>query len=116
MRRKYEKIEFHLVPLYANRAVAAVCWAHASSGKPMYFDISGSGYAEIIINSYGQSCSSDITVDVTFSNPNFTEEQKAYYISEVQAAIARAHAMGGNHMPPFKNNDMFFPSPSPSWS
>ena len=47
VKRAYEKPDMRWQPIRSSRAVAEVCWGHASSVRPFYYNTQGTGYAEL---------------------------------------------------------------------
>ncbi len=114
MKKVYESPKMYWQPIRSSRAVAEVCWGHASSVKPFYYNTQGTGYAELYAD--GKCKTGMITFRAEFMPESMSQEDRIAAQREIDAVIARVLAeLGDSNPSPYKNS-VFSPSVDSSWS
>ncbi|MBQ2974711.1 MAG: hypothetical protein IJE19_10180 [Clostridia bacterium] len=106
---KYEKPQLNFVATRSTDSVADICWAFATGhfGQPFYYDIPGTGYAELAIFETTNGCTGAVVSIVAYHNGATIADE---------AVVREAIAMGGgSKAQPFKGSP-FETSVDPSWS
>ena len=114
MKRAYDSPKMFWQPIRSNRAVAEVCWGHAASVRPFYYNTQGTGYAELYAD--GRCKVGQITFRAEFYPDTMTQEDRDAAQREIDSVIARVIAELGNSNPSPYKNSVFSPSVDPSWS
>lgn len=114
MKKAYESPKMYWQPIRSSCAIAEVCWGHASSVKPFYYNTKGTGYAELYAD--GRCKSGQITFRAEFYPDTMSDADRAAAQAEIDAVIARVIADLGNKNPAPYKNSVFSPSVDPSWS
>ena len=112
MKRAYESPKMCWQPIRSNRAVAEVCWGHASAGKPFYYNTYSTGYVKLYADG---KCGGEIVFRKEFYPPTMSEEDHLRAQEEVEKVIAQAVANAGRNPNPYKGS-VFSPDVDPSWS
>ena len=112
MKKAYEEPKMCWQPIRSNRAVAEVCWGHATSGKAFYYNTYGTGYVKLYAEG---SCKNITGFRKEFYPPTMSEEDRLRAEEETNRVIAQAQAAAGNKPSPYKNS-VFSPDVDPSWS
>lgn len=114
MKKAYESPQMCWQPIRSSRAVAEVCWGHASSVKPFYYNTKGTGYAELYAD--GKCKSGQITFRVEFYPDTMSQQDRIAAQQEIDSVIARVIAELGNKNPSPYKNSVFSPSVGSDWS
>ena len=114
MRKNYEKPKLVWSPIRSGRGIADVCWGHAQSGKPFYYNTYGAGYAELICKG---SCKDTLghVYTIKYYPENMSATDRASADADMQRVIAELRQNPPNHPNPYKNS-IFSASPDSSWS
>ena len=114
MKKEYESPRMNWQPIRSSRAVAEVCWGHASSVKPFYYNTKGTGYVELYAD--GKCKAGQITFRAEFVPETMSPEDRMAAQQEIDSVIARVLVeLGDNNPSPYKNS-VFAPTVDPSWS
>lgn len=114
MKKQYTKPKMEWIPIRPQNAVANPCWSHASKGMPIFHDVPGTGYAEVLFSKAG--CGKATIVSVKLSDAeHMTSQEIAATEAWFMDHLAQKMAEAGNNMAPFKGSE-FTESPDPSWS
>lgn len=118
----YEKPKMKFVFLRNEEAVANTCWGHHSSGKTLYCDLPGTGFASFQIANgscslnlihvmyYGQDTDQDGSITSNDTPVPANEAQ----IAQLKSILEQA---GGNSGNPFNGEGTIVTEkPQPSWS
>lgn len=113
MKKPYEEPKLRWQPIRSNCAVADVCWGHAASGKPFYYNTYGTGYVELIVTG---KCKKGLSQPrLEFYPSTMSEEDRQLAEAEALEVWNQALAMAGNKPEPFTNS-FFSSNPDPNWS
>ena len=114
MRRNYEKPKLVWNPIRSGRGIAAVCWGHAQSGKPFYYNTYGTGYAELICKG---SCKDTLghVYTIKYYPEDMSTADRAAADADMQRVIAELRQNPPNAPNPYKDS-IFTADPDPSWS
>lgn len=113
MKKTYVKPRIQWIPIRPEQPVANPCWAYAGKG-PMYHDVPGEGYVEILLTKGGCGKAKIVTVTVQ-GVANLTDERKEEMQAWFSAHLAQKMAEAGNNMANFKGSE-FMEAPDTSWS
>ena len=114
MKRAYEKPDMRWQPIRSSRAVAEVCWGHASSVRPFYYNTKGTGYAELYAD--GKCKAGKITFRVEFYPDTMSDADRAAAQREIDQVIANVIASLGNANPSPYKGSVFSPNVGSDWS
>ena len=93
--------------------MANPCWAHAGK-SPIYHDVPGEGYVEVLLSKGG--CGKAKVVAVTVQGvDHLTSQRKEEIEAWFAGHLAQKMAESGNNMAPFKGSE-FLEHPDISWS
>lgn len=113
MKKPYIKPKMEWISIRPRQPVAAPCWSYAGKG-PLYHDVPGTGYVEIMLSKGG--CGKATIVSVKLSNADhMTSQEIAATEAWFYEHLAQKMAEAGNNMASFKGNG-FETSPDPEWS
>ena len=112
MKKAYEEPKMCWQPIRSNRAVAEVCWGHASAGKAFYYNTFGTGYVKLYADG---KCGGELVFRKEFYPPTMSEADRQRAEEETDDVIAQAIANAGSKPNPYKNS-VFSPNPDPNWS
>ena len=113
MKKTYVKPQIQWIPIRPEQPVANPCWAYAGKG-PLYHDVPGEGYVEILLTKGGCGKAKIVTVTVQ-GVANLTDKRREEIESWFSAHLAQKMAESGNNMAPFKGSE-FMEAPDTSWS
>ena len=113
MKRAYEKPDMRWQPICSSRAVAEVCWGHASSVRPFYYNTQGTGYAALYADG---KCKSGVTFRVEFYPDTMSAKDRERAQREIDQVIANVIASLGNSNPSPYKGSVFSPSVGSDWS
>ena len=113
MKKIYEKPRIQWIPIRPEQPVANPCWAYAGKG-PIYHDVPGEGYVEVLLSKGG--CGKAKVVAVTVQGvDHLTSQRKEEIEAWFAGHLAQKMAESGNNMAPFKGSE-FLERPDGSWS
>lgn len=114
MKRAYEEPKMCWQPIRSSRAVAEVCWGHAASVRPFYYNTQGTGYAELYAD--GKCKAGQTTFRVEFYPPTMSDADRQRAQEEIDRVIANVLAELGNSNPSPYKGSVFSPSVGGDWS
>ena len=100
MKKTYVKPQIQWIPIRPEQPVANPCWAYAGKG-PLYHDVPGEGYVEILLTKGGCGKAKIVTVTVQ-GVANLTDKRREEIESWFSAHLAQKMAESGNNMAPLK--------------
>ena len=114
MKRAYEKPNMCWQPIRSSRAVAEVCWGHASSVRPFYYNTQGTGYAELYAE--GKCKAGQTTFTVKFHPDSMTDADRQKAMAEIESVIQNVmNSLGDSNPSPYKGS-VFSPDVGSDWS
>ena len=114
MKRAYEEPKMCWQPIRSSRAVANVCWGHASNHKPFYYNTKGTGYAALYAD--GKCKAGQTTFRVEFYPPTMSDADRQRAQEDIDRVIDQVLTQLGNSNPSPYKGSVFSPSVGSDWS